>query len=579
MEKEKITELVVQAQRGDPEAMNELISQCYQRLYAAAYQTVKDPDVACDVTQEACLEIVSTLSKLENPAAFYVWAQKITYHQCTRHFRRNKELLVDENEDGETIFDSLPDESEGAQIDEAYENKEFRREMMAIIDSLPPEQRSALLLHYYERLSVKQIAEIQETTEGTVKSRLNYGRKAVKKQVEAYEKRNDIKLHSVAPLGLLLWWLYGREKDAAAGITLDAMPKVVQALAVLAGKGAVASGAVGAAAAGIALPKVIAGCVAAVLAVGAIGGGVALLNQPEEEVGGRPSYHAPVKKPAPTTSSSSLPTSIPTSVPTGSQEEDDMDKILGRWVVADEWGEDDCNTMDILPDGTLTVTGGILDAGVDYEWALRSVEANKVKLEVKRAKHYYGPNEMRPTAAYITFTRTKENTFAANVKVSSLGSGEDYYRAGDYQMVELTAENVMQYLELEQSFRYATNDLGFTERIDNYVEVRFKEGVGQPSYCKANFRFHMITKEVTFEDKPDGYTLGATVKEEDGEPFIIQYGKPELTAKYAYQFYFAERWSYVDDNLGGQTHTCEMTFYELIGAENVVGYVFIPVKK
>ena len=571
MEKEKITELVVQAQRGDPEAMNELISQCYQRLYAAAYQTVKDPDVACDVTQEACLEIVSTLSKLENPAAFYVWAQKITYHQCARHFRRNKELLVDENEDGETIFDSLPDESEGAQIDEAYENKEFRREMMAIIDSLPPEQRSALLLHYYERMSVKQIAEIQETTEGTVKSRLNYGRKAVKKQVEAYEKRNDIKLHSVAPLGLLLWWLYGREKDAAAGITLDAMPKVVQALAVLAGKGAVASGAVGAAAAGIALPKVIAGCVAAVLAVGAIGGGVALLNQPEEEVGGRPSYHAPVKKPAPTTSSSSLPTSIPTSVPTGSQEENKMEKYLGEWVYMSDGGSSLKYTFTVFPDGTLTGSGYVFEEDVCYLWEEgNSDDSDTVVLCVSK-RNDFGSFSIR-------LTLSEDNTYIAKMK-TGLGTPVYFYRPCDYEVIELTKENVMQYLELEQSFRYATNDLGFTERIDNYIEVRFKEGVGRPSYCEANFRFHIITKEVTFADKPDGYTLGATLKEEDGEPFIIQYGKPELTAEYAYQFYFTERWSYVDDNLGGQTHTCEMTFYELIGAENVVGYVFIPVKK
>lgn len=281
MDKNKLTELVVKAQQGDNAAMNDLIAGCYERLYAAAYQTVKNPDTACDVTQEACLEIMTTLQNLQNPAAFMAWAQKITYHQCTRHFRQSKELLVDENEDGETIFDILPDESESAQIDQAYETKEFRQEMMSIIDTLPPEQRSALLLHYYERLSVKQIADIQGTTEGTVKSRLNYGRKAVKKQVEEYEKKNNIRLHSVAPLGLLLWWLFGKEKEAAA-VTLQAMPKVAQAIGVAAGEAAAAgTAAAGAAATGVALPKIIAGATAAVLTIGAIGGGVALLSQQE----------------------------------------------------------------------------------------------------------------------------------------------------------------------------------------------------------------------------------------------------------------------------------------------------------
>jgi RNA polymerase sigma factor (sigma-70 family) len=280
VEKKDLTALVVRAQQGDSAAMNDLIGQCYNRLYAAAYQTVKNQDTACDVTQEACLEIMTSLEKLENPAAFMAWAQRITYHQCTRYFRQSKEILVDENEDGETIFDSLPDESEAAQIDKAYETKEFQQEMMSIINSLPPEQRSALLLHYYERLSVKQIAEIQGTTEGTVKSRLNYGRKAMKKQVEAYEKKNNIKLHSVAPLGLLLWRLFGKEKDAAA-ISLQALPKVATAVGAAAGETAAAGTAAGAATAAAVLPKVVAGGVAAVLTVGAVGGGVALLSQPE----------------------------------------------------------------------------------------------------------------------------------------------------------------------------------------------------------------------------------------------------------------------------------------------------------
>lgn len=281
MEKNALTELVQKAQQGDRTAMNDLIGEYYPRLYAAAYQTVKDPDTACDVTQEACLEIMSSIDKLENPAAFSVWAQKIAYHQCSRHFRKHREVLVEENEDGETVFDRLPDESEQAQIDAAYETKEFQQEMMAMIDTLPPEQRSALLLHYYERLSVKEIAQIQDTTEGTVKSRLNYGRKAVKKQVEAYEKKNGIRLHSVAPIGLLLWKLFSSQQAGTANLSLPSMPKVAKALASTTGKSAAASAT--SASAGVAAPKVVAGLVAAALAAGAIGGGLALRNREPAE--------------------------------------------------------------------------------------------------------------------------------------------------------------------------------------------------------------------------------------------------------------------------------------------------------
>jgi hypothetical protein len=76
---------------------------------------------------------------------------------------------------------------------------------MQIIDSLPEVQRTAIMLYYYDELSVKDIAEIQGVSEGTVKSRLNYGRKAIKSATEDYEKKHNVKLHIFGVLPLLLW--------------------------------------------------------------------------------------------------------------------------------------------------------------------------------------------------------------------------------------------------------------------------------------------------------------------------------------------------------------------------------------
>ena len=54
-------------------------------------------------------------------------------------------------------------------------------------------------------MSVKEIAEVQGVTEGTVKSRLNYGRKSIKQAVEGYEKKNGVKPRCVGAIPLLLW--------------------------------------------------------------------------------------------------------------------------------------------------------------------------------------------------------------------------------------------------------------------------------------------------------------------------------------------------------------------------------------
>ena len=190
MNKEALTPLVIKAQAKDADALNELMSACYETLYYYAYNEVKDYDLAGDITQESCLEIMNTLENLRKPESFLSWAGRIVTHKCSRYYRQaKKEVYLEENEDGETILDRLPDDSRGSLPEQVQEDKEFKRIMWDMLDSLPPEQRQALLLYYMEEFSVGQIAEMQDVPTGTVKSRLNYGRKAVVSKVDAYEKK------------------------------------------------------------------------------------------------------------------------------------------------------------------------------------------------------------------------------------------------------------------------------------------------------------------------------------------------------------------------------------------------------
>lgn len=265
-DKQKLTELVIKAQAGDQNALNDLIGACYEDLYYFAYQTVKDPDTASDIIQDSCIKIITNLDKLQSPEAFSVWARNITYNHCAMHFRKTKEVQPLETEDGESILDSLPDESEGSLPEQVVEDKEFQKTMQDMLDSLPGEQRSAMMLYYYEKLSVKQIAEVFETSEGTIKSRLNYGRKAMKGKVEEYEKKNGVRLHS-SLLPLLLLWLFQNKKKS--------MPKF--AVPSLFGAAAASAGIAGATTGGLVI-KIAAGVVAAVVAVSAVIGGVKLFD-------------------------------------------------------------------------------------------------------------------------------------------------------------------------------------------------------------------------------------------------------------------------------------------------------------
>ena len=184
MEKEKLIQLVQAAQAGKADAMETLFAEFYNDVYYFAFKTVKNEDVACDITQETFMQIIQSIGDLQEPAAFVTWMKQITYHKCTRHFSKKTDVLVEEDEDGNTVFDTLADE--GAVPAEVLEQEEFRKTILDMIDKLTEEQRSAVLLYYFDELPVSQIAKIQGVSEGTVKSRLNYARKAMRKSVEDY---------------------------------------------------------------------------------------------------------------------------------------------------------------------------------------------------------------------------------------------------------------------------------------------------------------------------------------------------------------------------------------------------------
>ena len=217
MDKNKLADLIKAVQSGSEEAFTELYNEFHNEIYYHIIKTLgskKDPDLAIDLMQETFIEIAQTIDKLHDPAAFSAWSRKIAYHRCTAYFRKRHELLMDENEDGTTIFDNVTEDREEFIPGDALDKEDLKCTIREIIDSLPEEQRSAIMMRYFDELSVQEIADIQSTSEGTVKSRLNYGRKAIKKAVEDYEKKHDIKLHCAGVVPILLWLFRTQKRES-----------------------------------------------------------------------------------------------------------------------------------------------------------------------------------------------------------------------------------------------------------------------------------------------------------------------------------------------------------------------------
>lgn len=259
MEKAELTALVRSVQAGEDGAAGRLYDAFQQDVYYFIRKTVDDPELAEDLTQDTFIEILQTIDKLQEPAAFVTWSRQIAYHRCTAHFRKRREILADEDADGYSVFDTVEEDRAEFIPDEALDQAELKKTIHAMIDALPEEQRSAIMMRYFDELSVKQIAQIQGVSEGTVKSRLNYGRKVIKQSVEDYEKKNGVKLRCAGVVPLLLWLF--REYRLANGISLTASTAANAASAAAVDAGAKAVGTHLAA-------KIVAGVTAAALVTG-----------------------------------------------------------------------------------------------------------------------------------------------------------------------------------------------------------------------------------------------------------------------------------------------------------------------
>lgn len=232
MEKEKLVSLVRAVQQQKDGAAGELYDVFYDDIYYHILSTVnKDPELAADLTQDTFIEILETIHKLQEPAAFVTWSKQIAYHKCTAYFRKRREILLDETEDGYSVMDTIEEDRAEFIPGDGLDQEAFKQAIHEMIRELPMEQRAALTLRYFNEHSVKEIAQIQGVSEGTVKSRLNYARKALKQAVEAYEKKHDIRLHSVGVLPILLWFFRAYRRASGTAITVGSAVAVFDAAA------------------------------------------------------------------------------------------------------------------------------------------------------------------------------------------------------------------------------------------------------------------------------------------------------------------------------------------------------------
>lgn len=235
-----IAELVLQARKGEQNAFSELYRQTYNSVYQSIRALVKDEDAAQDLVHDSYIKGFQNLDKLDDPAKFTAWMKRLASNTALDYLKKKRPALFSErvDENGEEIDLRHADADLSHQPDAVLDRQETTRLMNAILDTLSPEQRLALSMLYYEERSIREIAEVMNCSENTVKSRLNYGRKKVEAAVLALEKQG-VKLYSMAPMPFLLW-LFRTAK--AQGISAQAVAGIGAASAAGAAAGSAAAG-------------------------------------------------------------------------------------------------------------------------------------------------------------------------------------------------------------------------------------------------------------------------------------------------------------------------------------------------
>ena len=152
-------ELVIKAQRGDPEAFGLLVESRKESIYRVAYSYVKNRDDALDIVGEAVYRAFISVKKLKNPDFFGTWFTRILINCAIDHINRNKRLVP---------YPGSGEMGQGEGID-----REESLDLYRAIDSLDVKEKTVIILMYLEGFTLREIAELLDCPLGTVKTRLN----------------------------------------------------------------------------------------------------------------------------------------------------------------------------------------------------------------------------------------------------------------------------------------------------------------------------------------------------------------------------------------------------------------------
>jgi RNA polymerase sigma-70 factor, ECF subfamily len=176
--------LVQRAQAGDRDALSTLVQSQQTYVYSIAMSLMHNPADAADMTQEAFVRLLRSLGTYRAETKFTTWLYRLVTNICLDGLRRRGRPVdsLDEpastqaGDDAQTPGERLADSDRWTQPEEEVQLRESADEVRAALASLPPAQRLALTLHYFQDQRYEDIADVMALPLNTVKSHIRRGK-------------------------------------------------------------------------------------------------------------------------------------------------------------------------------------------------------------------------------------------------------------------------------------------------------------------------------------------------------------------------------------------------------------------
>jgi RNA polymerase sigma-70 factor, ECF subfamily len=169
--------LVSRCLRGDETAWEDLVRLHTRKVYAMCYRFTGSGSEAQDLTQEVFLRVFRTVRSFRSAeGSFATWLSRVTRNLLIDHYRRTRQDRATDS-----IEEQLPMlEEEGAAAsarpDHVLAGREASEILQATLQKLSPDLREAVILRDLQEMEYREIAQVLDIPEGTVKSRINRGR-------------------------------------------------------------------------------------------------------------------------------------------------------------------------------------------------------------------------------------------------------------------------------------------------------------------------------------------------------------------------------------------------------------------